>query len=86
MSDDDKSDDYYSAVDHGLNGSNEINRRRIALVALITTALIAYTIPLEPPRIGNSRNDRMQALQYVRSWDDDYAGKILLSSSARLRL
>jgi hypothetical protein len=31
MSDDDESDDYYSAVDHGLNGSNENNRRRIAL-------------------------------------------------------
>jgi DDE superfamily endonuclease len=29
------------------------------------------TIPLEPPRIGNCRNSRPEALQYVRSWDDD---------------
>ena len=32
--------------------------------------MAAFT-PIEPPRIGNSRNDRLHALQYVRSWDDD---------------
>ena len=41
------------------------------LVVVLSTALFAYTIPLEPPRIGNCHNSRPEALQYVRSWDDD---------------
>ena len=41
------------------------------LVIVLSTALFAYSIPLEPPRIGNCHNSRPEALQYVRSWDDD---------------
>jgi hypothetical protein len=41
------------------------------LIVTLSTALFAYNIPLEPPRIGNSHGCRPQALQYVRSWDDD---------------
>ena len=48
-------------------------RKLIAAVAAITTGvLMAFsTIPLVPPRIGNCRNSRPEALQYVRTWDDD---------------
>ena len=43
-----------------------------AIIAVVTATIMAFTnIPLEAPRIGNSRNSRPEALQYVRSWDDD---------------
>ena len=45
--------------------------QRLAILTVVTTAIMASFIPTEPPRIGNSRNDRLHALQYVRSWDDD---------------
>ena len=70
MTDDEESGEQCSDDDSDFNGSQE-HMRRVAFVTITTTALIAYTIPLEPPRIGNSRNDRLQALQYVRSWDND---------------
>jgi hypothetical protein len=40
---------------------------------VVAAAILATlsTIPIEPPRIGNCRNSRPEALQYVRSWDDD---------------
>ena len=42
------------------------------IIAVVTATILAFTnIPLEPPRIGNSRNSRPEALHYVRSWDDD---------------
>ena len=42
------------------------------LTAIVTGTILAFSsIPLEPPRVGNSRNSRPEALQYVRSWDDD---------------
>ena len=47
-------------------------RLQSAIIAVVTATIMAFTnIPLEPPRIGNSRNSRPEALQYVRSWDDD---------------
>lgn len=45
--------------------------RNLAAITIVTTAIAALCIPMEPPRIGNSRSDRQSALQYVRSWDDD---------------
>ena len=43
-----------------------------SVAAIVTATVLALsTIPLEPPRIGNCRNMRLEALQYVRSWDDD---------------
>lgn len=64
-------------VDNYFNDDNYSERRRkrkrqiqyIAAVSAIITALM--TIPLEPPRIGNCRNLRGEALLYARSWDDD---------------
>lgn len=42
------------------------------IIAVVTATLMIFTsIPLEPPRIGNCRNSRPEALQNVRSWDDD---------------
>ena len=42
------------------------------LVAIVTGTILAFaTIPLEPPRVGNCHNSRPEALQYVRSWDND---------------
>ena len=55
---------------------NEKRKKRarilLTLTAIVTGTIMAISsIPLEPPRIGNSRNSRPEALQYVRSWDDD---------------
>ena len=68
------------AADDDCNGPDEklIRHRRkmrkltesIAVIAT-ATVLALSTIPLEPPKIGNCRNTRLEALQYVRSWDDD---------------
>ena len=69
-------------VDNFLDNTSEMievdaQRRKRAklqgtIIAVVTATILAFTnIPLEPPRIGNSRNSRPEALQYVRSWDDD---------------
>lgn len=43
-----------------------------SVAAVVTGVLMAFSaIPIEPPRVGNCRNSRPEALQYVRSWDDD---------------
>lgn len=47
-------------------------RLQATMIAVVTATIMAFTsIPLEPTRIGNCRNSRPEALQYVRSWDDD---------------
>jgi hypothetical protein len=48
-------------------------RKLVATVAAVTIGVLTVfsTIHLEPPRIGNCKNMRPEALQYVRSWDDD---------------
>ena len=51
--------------------SDQTRFRKLALLTIVTATLLVSIIPTEPPRIGNSRNDRLHALQYVRSWDDD---------------
>ena len=55
--------------------NNKVQKRakfEETLVAIVTRTILAFaTIPLEPPRVGNCRNSRPEALQYVRSWDDD---------------
>ena len=70
MSDDGNGSDYDSDNQSNFSDSEE-DFRKLALLTVITTTLLAQTIPLEPPRIGDSRSDRREALQYVRSWDDD---------------
>ena len=45
--------------------------RKVSVLGIVTATIMVAIIPTEPPRIGNSKNDRRQALQYVRSWDDD---------------
>lgn len=66
--------------------SKWLDRKRRTLMAVTITVLVAAvlvtlsTIPIEPPRIGNCKNSKPEALQYVRSWDDvnfDYVVKIL---------
>ena len=43
-----------------------------SVTAIATATVLALsTIHLEPPKIGNCRYTRLEALQYVRSWDDD---------------
>lgn len=68
---DEESDNFYS-------GDEETSppRKRITIVKAVAVTVAAVmitlaTIPIEPPRIGNCRNSRPEALQYVRSWDDD---------------
>ena len=56
--------------------SYEIEQRqkkaRFQRTVTATGTILAFSsIPLESPRVGNSRNSRPEALQYVRSWDDD---------------
>ena len=69
-------DDYQSENDES-GDSEELDRKRRTLMAVTVTVLVAAvlvtlsTIPIEPPRIGNCKNSRPEALQYVRSWDDD---------------
>ena len=47
-------------------------RKMIHHIAVMTAiSVVLSTIPLEPPRVGNCRNSRIDALQYARSWDDD---------------
>lgn len=70
MSDNGNGSDYDSDNQNNFSYSEE-NFRKLALLTVIPTTLLAQTIPLEPPRIGNSRSNRREALQYVRSWDDD---------------
>jgi hypothetical protein len=67
----------YQSENYESDDSEEPDRKRRIVVA-VTLAVVAAailatlsTIPIEPPRIGNCRNSRPEALQYVRSWDDD---------------
>jgi hypothetical protein len=48
-------------------------RKLVATVVAVTIGVLTAfsAIPLEPPRIGNCKNMRPEALQYVISWDDD---------------
>ena len=68
--DDDYENEFGSTYDDDDQSATD-NLRVLALLTVIATSIIAYTVPLEPPRVGNCRNERPQALQYVRSWDDD---------------
>lgn len=65
----------YSSDKFDYDESLEPARKKLLIATSIATAvsiaLSLCTIPLEPPRIGNCRNTRPEALQYVRSWDDD---------------
>jgi hypothetical protein len=61
-----------SSEDEMITASRKCRKLTASVAAIATGALMAFsTIPLEPPRIGNCRNSRPEALQYVRSWDDD---------------
>jgi DDE superfamily endonuclease len=59
-----------------VSSDSEVSTKRIkrntreAVIVIVAAVLIATTTPLEPPRIGNCRGESLQALQYVRSWDD----------------
>jgi hypothetical protein len=70
-------DDYDYGYESSLSSDSEVATKRIKLstseiiIVVVASILIATTIPIEPPRIGNCRGERLQALQYVRSWDDD---------------
>ena len=62
--------------DNDAEAEVEPSGKRLKLVASVAAAvtgvlMVFSTIPLEPPRVGNCRNSRPEALQYVRSWDDD---------------
>ena len=61
----------YQADIEDVAESDQERLRKLALLTIVTATLLISIIPTEPPRIGNSRNDRQHALQYVRSWDDD---------------
>lgn len=67
----------YESEEYDSDGSEERDWKRRIVVAktvavVVAAVMISFaTIPLEPPRIGNCRNSRPEALQYVRSWDDD---------------
>lgn len=61
----------YEADIEDVAESDQTRLRKLALLTIVTATLLVSIIPTEPPRIGNSRNDRHHALQYVRSWDDD---------------
>ena len=67
----DFADDNFELVEFDVQRQKRA-RLQGTIIAVITATIMAFTnIPLEPPRIGNSRNSRPEALQYVRSWDDD---------------
>jgi hypothetical protein len=65
----------YRSENYDSDDSEDHDRKRrivVAVAVVIATVLTSIsTIPIEPPRIGNCRNSRPEALQYVRSWDDD---------------
>ena len=72
----DNEDDEYEneEFEAGFMNYEDSDRKRIqklTVLSIVTTVMVVSFIPMEPPRIGNCRNDRRQALQYVRSWDDD---------------
>ena len=74
MSDIDDNDDSFDEFDQEFeisDNNQDATLKRLAVLTVVTTAIMASFIPIEPPRIGNSRNDRSHAIQYVRSWDDD---------------
>jgi hypothetical protein len=61
-----------SSEDEMITAARKRRKLTASVAAIATGALMAFsTIPLEPPRIGNCRYSRPEALQYVRSWDDD---------------
>jgi hypothetical protein len=67
--------DYGYESSRSSDGEEATKRMRFnsseVIIVIVASILIATTIPIEPPRIGNCRGERLQALQYVRSWDDD---------------
>ena len=74
MSDIDDDKDSFDEFDREFeirDNDQQATFQRLAVLAVVTTAMMAAFIPIEPLRIGNSRNDRLHALQYVRSWDDN---------------
>ena len=68
----DVNDEYCDAYEKSVRHRQKIRKFTESVAAIAAATLLAIsTIPLEPPRIGNCRNTRLEALQYVRSWDDD---------------
>ena len=68
----DVNDEYCDADEKSVRHRQKIRKFTESVAAIAAATLLAIsTIPLEPPRIGNCRNTRLEALQYVRSWDDD---------------
>ena len=65
--------DEYGATDEKLSRHGQKIRKLTESIAAIATATVIAlsTIPLESPSIDNCRNTRLEALQYVRSWDND---------------
>jgi hypothetical protein len=67
----------YQSENYESDDSEEPDRKRRIVVAVTVAVVVAAvlatlsTIPIEPPRIGNCRSSRPEALQYFRSWDDD---------------